>query len=336
MKVTKGLKNVNSYLPYIELIIGFALLVKGADVLVDGASSIARKLNISDLVIGLTMVSFGTSAPELFVNLVATIKGNTGIAVGNIVGSNIANVFLIVGVSSVIYPLAIKKETLWRGIPFSIFASFLFLFLANDFFLNGKSQLFLGRGDGLIFCIFFLLFMTYVFKISKNDKSAASAVGEKEFSTVKSLLMVLGGIFLLSFSGKWIVDGAVEIALRFGLSETLIGLTIIAVGTSLPELAASAVAAFKKKPELSVGNVVGSNIFNIFFVLGICSAVNPIPFKSENNFDVGVMIFSTIALFIFMFTGGKSRIDRWEGAVFVVSYITYIVYLIEKSGIIAL
>lgn len=326
---------MNSYLPYILLIIGFWILIKGADILVDGASSIARKLDISDLVIGLTMVSFGTSAPELFVNLIAIVKGNTGIAIGNIVGSNIANILLILGISAVIYPLAINKGTIWREIPFSLFASVLLFFLANDSLIFKGALSFLSRIDGFIFCAFFAVFVYYTFTISKDKDNVISVnSGEKQFGTMKSIFMIIGGILLLSIAGKWIVDGAVKIAYEFDISETMIGLTIVAVGTSLPELAASAVAAYKKKPELAVGNVVGSCIFNIFLVLGLCSVIKPIPFQQGNNRDVSVMIFASLMLFIFMFTGKRRLLDRWKGAVFVVLYILYIVYLVFRADVI--
>ena len=315
-------------LVYIFFIIGFIFLIKGADFLVDGAASIARRLNISDLVIGLTVVSFGTSTPELFVNIIASVKGNTDIAIGNVVGSNIANVFLILGVSSIIYPLAVTKGTVWKEIPLSLLAAIVLFVTANDQLLDGSQVSDLTRIDGLVFLSFFIIFIYYTTSIAARVEGMEEHVSAKQYSWLRSSLYIILGLAGLSFGGKWIVDGAIAIATRFGMSESLVGLTIVAVGTSLPELATSAVAAYKRNVEIAVGNVVGSNIFNIFFVLGISATIKPLPFQMKNNRDIGMVIFSSLLLFLFMFTGKKRSLDRWEGLIFLLCYGVFVAYLV--------
>jgi cation:H+ antiporter len=312
---------------YLLFIAGFVLLIKGAYFLVDGASAMARRLNVSDLVIGLTVVAFGTSTPELFVNVIASAKGNTDLAIGNVLGSNIANVFLILGVSSVIYPLEVTKGTVWKEIPFSLLAALVLGFMANDHLIDHENFSSLTRIDGLILLSFFSIFMYYSHGIAGEIEGVEQHVRVEEKSTVKSLFLVGAGLGALALGGKWIVDGAVVIARQFGMSQSLIGLTVVAVGTSLPELATSAVAAHRRNAEIAVGNVVGSNIFNIFFVLGISSVIKPLPFHIKDNPDIGMVILSSLLLFLFMFTGKKRSLDRWEGAVFLVLYAIYMIFL---------
>jgi cation:H+ antiporter len=318
-------------LPYILLIIGFVILVKGADFLVQGASSIARRFNVSDLVIGLTVVAFGTSTPELFVNIVASIRGNTDIAIGNVLGSNVANIFLILGVSSVIYPLTVTKGTVWKEIPLSLLAALLLGILANDRLIDKRDFSELTRIDGLVLLCLFIIFMYYSFSIAKNIDGMEEHVPTRQHALPRSILLVLGGLVGLSVGGKWIVDGAVHVALNLGMSQSLVGLTIVAVGTSLPELATSAMAAHRRNVEIAVGNVVGSNIFNVFFVLGISSTIKPLPFKTHSNMDIGVVILASLLLFVYMFTGKKRSLDRWEGGIFVVFYVAYIAFLIIQG-----
>ena len=313
---------------YIFFIIGFFFLIKGADFLVDGASSIARRLNISDLAIGLTVVAFGTSTPELFVNVIASFKGNTDIAVGNVVGSNIANVFLILGISSMIYPLAVSKGTVWKEIPHSLLAAIVLFVTANDQLLDGHQMSDLTRTDGLVFLSFFIIFIYYTFSIAARIDGMEEHVPAKQHGLPLSFLYIVLGLIGLTLGGKWIVDGAIALATKFGMSESLVGLTIVAVGTSLPELATSAVAAYKHNVEIAVGNVVGSNIFNIFFVLGISAIIKPLPFQMKSNRDIGVVIFSSLLLFLFMFTGKKRSLDRWEGLIFLGCYGVFVAYLV--------
>jgi len=315
-------------LTYLLLLLGFVLLIKSADWLVDGASAIARRFNVSDLVIGLTVVAFGTSTPELFVNIVASIKGSTDIAVGNVLGSNICNVLLILGISAVIYPLSVSKGTVWKEIPFSLLAVIVLGLMANDRFIDRRGSSLLTRIDGLVLLAFFLIFLYYSFSIAKAIEGMADHVPVKTPGFTKSLLLVITGLIGLTLGGKWIVDGAVTLAKSYGMSESLVGLTIVAVGTSLPELATSAMAAYKKNVEIAVGNVIGSNIFNIFFVLGISATIKPLPFQTKSNWDIAVVIASGLLLFLAMFTGKKRSLDRWEGIVFLFLYGGYIAFLV--------
>ena len=314
---------------YLLFILGFALLVKGADLLVDGAASIARKMNVSEISIGLTIVAFGTSMPELIVNLFASFQGNPDIAIGNILGSNIANILLILGMSAIIYPLTVKKNTVWKEIPFSLLAAVVLGVLASDMLIDGKNFSELSRGDGFILIGFFVIFMYYIVSTAKEPDSSKETVPEdfKEIPTSRSILFLLGGIAGLVIGGKLIVDGAVFIAGNLGLSQSFIGLTVVAVGTSLPELATSVVAAYKKNVDIAVGNVVGSNIFNIFWILGVSAIIKPLPFNPSGIYDLGMTLFASLLLFIFLFIGKKHRISKVKGIFFVVIYILYIVFL---------
>ena len=233
--------------PYFSLIIGFVFLIKGAGFLVDGASAIARRFHVSDLVIGLTVVAFGTSTPELLVNIVASIKGNTEIAVGNVLGSNIANVLLILGVSAVIFPLAVSKSTVWKEIPFNLLAVVVLGLLANDKLLDGSNVSILSRIDGMILLSFFVIFLYYTGSIAQKIEGMEDLTPVKKTGIFTSLFLLILGLVGLIFGGNWIVTSASQIALKLGMSQSLIGLTIVAVGTSLPELATSAMAAYKKK-----------------------------------------------------------------------------------------
>lgn len=318
-------------LTYILFVVGFVFLIKGADLLVDGAASIARSMRVSDLVIGLTVVAFGTSTPELSVNIIASFKGNTDIAIGNVLGSNTANIFLILGISSIIYPLGVTKGTVWKEIPFSLLAAVVLVFAANDQILEKAAVSVLTRIDGLIFLCFFTIFIYYTFSIAARVEGVEEHVPVRQYGWLRSLLFIIAGLAGLAIGGKWIVDGAVILAKKLGMSESLIGLTIVAVGTSLPELATSAVAAYKKNSEIAVGNVVGSNIFNIFFVLGISATIRPLPFQTQNNVDLGVVILSSLMLFFFMFTGKKHSLDRWEGIVCLILYFGYVAFLIVND-----
>ena len=316
---------------YALFAIGFLLVIKGANFLVDGASSIARILKVSDLVIGLTVVAFGTSFPELSVNIFASIKGNTEIDIGNILGSNIFNILLILGVSAIIYPLKVSKGTVWKEIPLTLLAAVLLGVLANDKLIDGGSVSALTRIDGLILLSFFVIFLYYIFGIAKLPEISNTKQPTKDHGLSKSIFLVVLGLFCLMIGAKWTVNGAVKLALALGVSESLIGLTIVAAGTSLPELATSSVAAYKKNTDIAVGNIVGSNIFNIFFILGISSIVRPLPFQPQSNVDIGVTIISSFLLFLCMFTGKRRFLDRWEGSGFTLIYCAYITFLIVRG-----
>lgn len=315
-------------LTYLLFIIGFVILVKGADYLVNGASSIAKKFHISDLVIGLTIVALGTSAPELIVNIFASIGGKPDIAIGNVIGSNIANICLVLGLVAVMVPLTVQRSTVIKEIPLSLLSALLLGVLANDVFFDGAGYSALTRTDGFVFLAFFIIFIYYTFSIARDAGPAKKTMA---LGMGKAVLLIVIGSAGLAVGGKWIVDGAVHMARSFGISESLIALTVIAVGTTLPEIAASVVAAYKKNVDIAVGTVIGSNIFNIFFVLGISSIIRPISFNRMNNVDIWAVIFSHLLLMIFMFAGKKRVLNRWKGATFLTAYAGYITFLIIRG-----
>ncbi len=308
---------------------GFVVLIKSGDLLVKGASSLAFKLNISQIVIGLTVVAFGTSAPELVVNIFASIRGSTGITIGNVVGSNIANILLILGISSIISPLIVQKNTAWREIPFSLLATLVLIVMANDFYFSDAINL-ISRSDGIILLFFFAIFMAYVFSIAKDNPPIDLNI--IPMSYLKSAFYIISGLMGLFFGGKFIVDSAIKIALLMGISETLIGFTIVAVGTSLPELVTSAIAAKKGNADIAVGNVVGSNIFNIFWILGISALIRPLEFNIILNIELFVLLFASSLLFMTIFIGKKHKLERWEGIFFLFFYLLYILRFIVMDS----
>ena len=308
-------------------IVGLTLLILGSNWLVDGASNVARRFNISNLVIGLTIVAFGTSSPELVVNLVASFNGNTDIAIGNVIGSNIFNILMILGVTAMIAPVVVKSTTTWKEIPFSILAVAVMAFMANDILLDGHPKSEISRIDGLVLLCFFLIFMAYTFALSKHTDHHVE-IPEKTIGLPKSILFIFLGLAGLFFGGKFLVDGAIDIARILGLSEEVIGLTVVAAGTSMPELATSVVAAFKKNSDIAIGNVVGSNIFNIFLVLGLSASIRPIPFNTESNFDLLFLFISSLLMFMFVFIGKGRQISRIQGGFFFITFIGYITYLV--------
>ena len=316
---------------YVLFVVGFILLIKGADLLVEGASSIGKKLRISSLIIGLTIVSFGTSLPELLVNLIASFEGNPDLGVGNVLGSNVANILLILGVAAVIQPLPITKNTYFIELPFSLTATLLVGFLANASFFDVVNNYFITRYDGLLLLFFFMIFMGYVYIVSKQGKSDFSTEQFQEMHVTRSALYILLGMVGLYFGGKWVVEGAIVMASAIGMSETFVGLTVIAIGTSLPELVTSAVAAFRKDADIAVGNVIGSNIFNLLWILGISAAIRPIPYDVVSNFDILMIIASSTALILAVAVGKSPIISRWEGGLFLLAYFWYISFLIERG-----
>ncbi len=313
------------------LLTGFVFLLKGADALVEGSSTLAKRLGVSDLVIGLTIVAFGTSAPELFVNLLASSKDASDLAIGNILGSNIANGLLIIGLAATILPLQVGKGTVWREIPFALLATLVLGVLVNDTLLGNGTGNFLSLSDGLILLAFFSIFLHYTFSIAKKRNETLEMQVELRHSTAKSVFYILAGLFGLVIGGQFIVESSIEIATWFGLSQSLIGLTVVAVGTSLPELAASATAAFKGKPEIAIGNVVGSNIFNIFWILGISSMISNIRFGDGLNFDLTIAILAAVLLFVLMFIGKKHTIERWQGGLMMLGYVAYLAVIVVRG-----
>jgi len=310
------------------MIIGFGCVIAGAHFLVDGARSLARKMKVSELVIGLTLVAFGTSLPELFVNIVSSIQGSSGITLGNILGSNIANILLILGVSGIIFPLAVTKGMVWKEIPLSLLAALLLGVLANDGLIDRVCFSSLTRIDGLVLISFFVVFIYYTFGIAHEISGLEEHIHRKEHKVSRIIFFIILGLSFLIIGSRWIITGAVAMAASLGVSESVIGLTIVAVGTSIPELATSVVAACKKNAEIAVGNVVGSNIFNIFFILGVSSIIRPIPFEIKANVDIAVLIVASMLLFFSMFTGKKKVLDRWEGVIFLIIYGVYIFFVI--------
>lgn len=309
----------------ILFVLGFVFLIKGADFLTDGACSVAEKLKVSDIAIGLTVVSFGTSLPELMVNIIASRQGNSGIAIGNILGSNIANILLVLGVSAIISPIIIRKKTVWVEIPLSLLAVLILGVLGNDALLYGARSSVLTKSDGMVLLFFFAVFMVYIFTIAKENRKNGH-LETKQIRTWSAVFMIFGGSVALSLGGKWVVDGAVYLARTLGMRESDIGLTIVALGTSLPELATCAVASLKNKSDISIGNVVGSNIFNIFWVLGCSSVIRPIPFQKGINSDLGFTILVSLLLFVTMFIGKSKILHRWEGTLFLFLYCSYMTF----------
>lgn len=314
-------------IPIILVIAGFVSLIFGANWLVDGASALAKKYKVSDLVIGLTIVAFGTSAPELVVNSIASVKGYSDIVLGNIIGSNNFNLFFILGLSALILPIKVQSSTAWKEIPISLFVSVLLLFLLNDFVFTGTT--YSSRIDGFIMLALFCLFLYYVFNQMKNDNQTVTAENQKSALKIWGLIIVgLGGLIL---GGQLVVVNSVEIANTLGVSEKIIGLTIVAAGTSLPELVTSIVAATKKNSDIAIGNVIGSNIFNILLIFSISSIIKPIEYNPKFNIDLLILIGGTIFLFTSMLTGQKKKLDRWEAGILFAFYIVYTVYLVMKE-----
>ncbi|MEX0608430.1 MAG: calcium/sodium antiporter [Balneolaceae bacterium] len=315
-------------IPILWLLAGLILLIKGADWLVNAASALAKKYNVSDLAIGLTIVAFGTSAPELVVNVMSAFQGYHEIVFANVIGSNNFNLLVILGISGLITPLVVQSSTVWKEIPLSLFAAILLFFLANDFLSTSLPGL--SRIDGIIFLILFGLFLFYVYKQLGSDPAEAEAP-ITDFSQLKIWLFIIAGLAGLILGGKLVVDNAIEIASSLGVSEKIIGLTIIAAGTSLPELATSIVAAMRKNVDIAVGNIIGSNIFNIFLILAVSSLIKPIEFNPSFNNELYLLAGGTAFLFIAMFTGGKKKLDRWESALMLILFLAYTVFLVYKE-----
>ncbi len=313
------------------LIGGLILILAGANFLTDGASSVAKRFNISNLVIGLTIVAFGTSAPELTVSIVSALNGSSDIAIGNVVGSNIFNTLVIVGCTAAIVPIRMTRGTISKEIPLCLLASIILFICANDILINGTDQNIITSGDGLLLLCFFLIFLGYTFAIARNGTdNEETAI--KEIPLWRAVVYIIGGLFALVYGGDFFVNGASGIARSLGVSESVIALTLVAGGTSLPELATSIAAALKKNPEMAIGNVIGSNLFNIFFVLGCSAAIAPMNVTGITNVDLGMLIFSCVLLYIFGLFFKKRMITRWEGIVMIACYVVYTGYLIVNAS----
>ncbi len=303
--------------------LGLICIVKGADWFVNGAASMATRLNVSPIVIGLTVVAFGSSLPELVVNLMASFQGTSGLAIGNVMGSNIANILLILGGTALVTPLVLRRSTVWREIPLAILAAILVFMMGNDGLFVGRSESILDRIDGMVLICFFFVYLYYTFGISRKSTKMDAY---KELPWLTSFGFIILGIAALYFGGHWTVAGSSEIARVFGLSEAFIGLTIVGVGTSLPEFATTFLAARRGHADLAIGNAIGSNIFNIFWVLGVSATVLPLPFNLENGLDAFFVVAASILLFLVMFMGKRHTLGRWEGLMFIGIYILYLVF----------
>lgn len=320
-------------LPYFLFFLGFLFLIKGADWLIDSAVAFAAKLKVPEIIIGLTIVAFGTSLPEFVVNVMATLRGAGDLALGNVLGSNIANTLLILGIAATMSPIIIPKNTVWKEIPLSILASFVLLALASDYFLEGGIASVLSRIDGIVLLSFFSVFLSYIVYASVNARELIKDVEEREEKGAALLLpKFIGGLIGLIFGGKWIVEGSIFIAQTMGVSESIIGLTIVAIGTSLPELATSLVAMRKRKHDIAVGNIIGSNIFNIFWVLGICAVMNPLSISSHSLLNMSLVLIAQLFLFIGIFLFKKKKkeyiLQKWKGWVLLTGYAVYILSMI--------
>lgn len=318
---------------FVLLFAGFAVLIKGADFMVAGSASLAKNYGISNLAIGLTVVAFGTSAPEFVVSLISALSGKNDASFGNIIGSNNFNLLLILGLSGAITPLVVQRNTVRYEVPLSLGAAVILYLLVNDGFLFGSSAdgLWLSRWDSIILLTLFGIFLLYVYRTMRDGANLEESSSFQQYTSIKSVGLIVLGLAMLIGGGKLVIDNAISIAEHFGLSERLIGLTILAAGTSLPELATSLVAAYRRNADIAIGNVVGSNIFNILLILGFTGVVNPIPYNPVMNFDLKVLMGGTILLIVFMFTLNTRKLDRWEAVLLAASYVVYTVYLVAND-----
>lgn len=322
---------------YLLLVVGLALLLLGANYLVDSSVAIAKRAKISNFIIGLTIVGIGTSAPELFVSIQSALTGHGDIAMGNVVGSNITNLLLILGVTAVICPFAIEKQTHRSDIPFGIFAAVLLTMFVNDSWNPGIDENILSRLDGGVLLIIFISYFIYTLFIkAKNPQEAKEEMDQDATSSLEGKKpALLWGIAVVSLGallcgGQLFLDSAINLARAWGMSEAVISITIVAVGTSLPELITSVMAASKNNPQLALGNIMGSNVFNILMILGLTASITPIHVVGLTAIDFMVMICATVATFIVTYTFKKKKFDRAEGVIFLLCYVAYTIYLLMR------
>ncbi len=308
---------------------GFLLLIKGSEYFVSGAASFARSMGIPALVVGLTIISIGTSAPELFVNVIAAFQGSTDLSIGNVLGSNLADIFLGLGIAAMFMPIALKSATVWKEIPFSLLAAFFILVFGSDFVLDGTLPNAITRTDGLALLGLFTIFIVYTLGVKKSGEQPQGHIDI--FPGGKTVWLILSGITALAVGGYITVEGAVGVALTLGLSENLIGLTVVAAGTSLPEIITAVIAAKKGHVDLVVGGIVGTIIFNALFVLGTTAVLRPLPFSGDNTVDALAVMAATFILFFSLFIMKKRELTRNHGIVFVALYIGYIVFAIIRG-----
>jgi cation:H+ antiporter len=307
---------------------GLALILWGANALTDGAASIAKRFRLSDLVIGLTVIAFGTSAPELAISVLASLEGSPELSIGNVVGSNLFNLLMIVGCTALVAPIHVDRGLMSKEIPLLVLSSVVLLICANEVALDGASMNEVSRTDGLLLLCFFLIFMRYTFSIARNGTGVDSGTSIKQMSLPKAIAWVILGLAALIAGGEGFVDGASGLARAWGVSESVIGLTLVAGGTSLPELATSLVAARKGRSDMAIGNVIGSNLFNIFLVLGCSATVTPLPVGGVNNFDFLTLVFASVLLWIVSRFYRQQTITRVEGLFLTACYVGYILILL--------
>lgn len=315
---------------YLLFILGFIFLIGGAALLIEGAKVIGEKLGIPPGITGLTIVAIGTSLPELIINVFASYSGNTDLAISNVLGSNIINILVIIGFTAVITPIPILKHTYYRDIPFSLFAIGALFVVAQDSFILGKESNVVGLNDGLVFVGMLLIFLYIYYRSSRDSQEEEKP--KAKYPLWLAIIFVLLGIGGLYFGGEWIVEGAVFVAADLGMDEATIGLTIIAMATSLPELVTSIVASIQKEPEMAIGNAVGSCIFNILLVLGVSSIINPLPFQNSSILDLIVVLAATITLVVFVYTGKGRKISRVEGVIMLVMYGGYLWWVLVAGS----
>lgn len=307
--------------------IGFYITIKGADLLIDGASSLAKKFKVSEIIIGLTVVAFGTSAPEMVVNIYSSINKKDQLILGNIIGSNLFNTLLILGVAALVFPIPVKKATAYIEIPFSIIASFILFFFVNDILIRSVSVNVLSRFESLILLFMFFAFMSYVVyqTLKKSDVEKNTL---EELSNLKTFIFIILGLIGLVIGGRLVVDNAVDLAKLLGISDAVIGLTILAAGTSLPELVTAVVAARKKRSDMVIGNIIGSNIFNILLVLSVSSLIHPVNYDVKLNIDLYTLLLGSAILLLSLFTFKKRKIDRIEALILIIIYFSYLSYML--------
>ena len=321
------------FMQIILILIGFVLLIKGADVLVEGASNLAKRLRVPEIIIGLTIVSIGTSMPELFVSVTSSLEGFSDISIGNVIGSNICNLLLILGLSSVIKPVLFKKETKLIEIPLSILITLIFMCMCN-------TSTAISRKEGIVLVLLFALFIIYTIvmakKADKFDGTSDALIeidvekNRKEMNILRSIFFIVLGIVCLKFGADFVVDNSKLVAKALNISDKIIGLTIIAIGTSLPELVTSVVAAKKGNSDIAIGNIIGSNIFNILLIIGISAILSPINYNVEYNIELVILLFSMMLLAIFPFIKPKNEMSRKNGIIYLILYVMYTLLLLFK------
>jgi len=324
--------NLNIALLIILIIVSLGIILKGADFFVQGAASLSVKFGISAFVVGLTIVAIGTSAPELFINVIAASSGATDLSIGNILGSNTAGLLLGLGIAALFIPLQLKSNTVWKEIPFSLLGAIMVFVFGLDIIIDGNVENIVTRSEGITLLAFFIIFIVYTFGLNAVD-TVESSDDIEEYGWIKSVIYVLGGITGLVVGGNLVVESATVIATVAGLSQNLIGLTIVAIGTSLPEIVTAVIAAKKGQVDMAVGGIVGTIIFNIFFALGVTAVIAPLPFKRDNVVDALFLIIISVIFFIFMFVGKKHHLEKWQGISFIFLYVAYIIFAVMREVI---